>query len=151
TPTPPRPDREPAPPAPLDLSQLIQAVQARTPARLLVGRAGPSYLTATQLELRQDHAAALDALPAAFDPARDFGRDFVDRWGLFEVGTCATGKAEYLMRPDLGRRLDDAARTEVAKQRPAGADLQVVIGDGLSAAAVAVQVPRLLPLLDRHA
>jgi ethanolamine ammonia-lyase small subunit len=133
---------------PLDLPQLIQAVRARTPARLLVGRAGPSYPTATQLELRQDHAAALDAVHAELDPAKDFGRDFVDRWGLFEVCTCATGKAEYLMRPDLGRRLNDTARTEVAKQCRAGADLQVVIGDGLSAAAVAVQVPRLLPLLE---
>ena len=37
------------------------------------------------------------------------GREFVDRWGLFEVATRAGDKAEYLLRPDLGRRLDDAA------------------------------------------
>jgi ethanolamine ammonia-lyase small subunit len=129
----------------------MQAVRARTPARILVGRAGPSYPTATQLALRQDHAAALDAVHAELDPVKDFGRDFVERWDLFEVATGAIGKTEYLMRPDLGRRLNAMARVEIVKQCPAGAEVQVVIGDGLSAAAVAAQVPRLLPLLDQEA
>jgi len=47
-----------------DLPDVLQAIRARTPARILVGRAGPAYQTATQLELRQDHAAALDAVHA---------------------------------------------------------------------------------------
>src|SRR5262249_15590733 len=59
-----------------DLPALIQAVRARTPARILVGRSGPSYRTATQLELRQDHAAALDAVHADLDIATDFERSF---------------------------------------------------------------------------
>jgi ethanolamine ammonia-lyase small subunit len=144
------PDRESAAPAPLELPQWIQVVRARTPARILVGRAGPSYPTAMQLELRQDHAAALDAVHAELNLVSDFGRAFVDRWGLFEVATRADGKTEYLMRPDLGRRLNDTARMEVARQCPTAADLQVVIGDGLSAAAVVAQVPRLLPLLEEE-
>src|SRR5437660_11364691 len=93
-----------APPT-IDLPDLIRAIRARTPARILVGRAGPSYRTATQLELRQDHAAAVDAVHAELDPSRDFGPDFVQRWDLFEVQTRAGNKAEYLLRPDLGRRL----------------------------------------------
>jgi ethanolamine ammonia-lyase small subunit len=141
------PARVPDKPA-LDLPELIRAVRARTPARLLVGRAGPAYRTATQLELRQDHAAALDAVHAELDLSRDFGTDFVKDRGLFEVSTCAGGKAEYLLRPDLGRRLSEAARVEVARRCPAGVDLQVAIGDGLSAAAVVAQVPALLPLLE---
>lgn len=134
-----------------DLEALVQAARARTPARVLVGRAGPAYRTATQLELRRDHAAALDAVHAELDPATDFGAEFVADWQLFLVQSRATSKAEYLMRPDLGRRLDDAAREEVPKQCPRGVDLQVVIGDGLSAAAVVAQVPRLLPLLQDEA
>jgi len=55
------------------------------------------------------------------------------------------------MRPDLGRQLDDHARAAVAANCPRGAGLQVVVGDGLSAAAVAAQVPRLLPLLVEEA
>jgi len=134
-----------------DLPDLMRAIRARTPARVLVGRAGPCYRTATQLELRRDHAAALDAVHAALDLDRDFGRAFVERWQVFEVCTRAGSKTEYLMRPDLGRRLDEAARSQVAGRCPPGADLQVVIGDGLSAAAVVAQVPDLLPLLERGA
>src|SRR5437764_12916920 len=90
---------------PPDGNSLLKAIRARTPARLLVGRAGPAYRTATQLELRQDHAAALDAVHAELDLDRDFDREFVTHWQLFEVSTLAGSKAEYLLRPDLGRRL----------------------------------------------
>jgi ethanolamine ammonia-lyase small subunit len=135
----------------LDLSETMRVIQARTPARILVGRAGPAYRTDTQLALRRDHAAALDAVHADVSLTRDFGPGLVERHQLFEVGTRAAGKSEYLMRPDLGRRLDEAARAEIVRQCPRGVDLQVVIGDGLSAAAVVRQVPALLPLLEAGA
>lgn len=134
-----------------ELSDLLQALQARTPARILTGRAGPAYRTATQLALRQDHAAAIDAVQAELDLLRDFSQPFVERWGLFEVTTCAGNKAEYLLRPDRGRRLSDAARTEVARRCPAGVGLQIAIGDGLSAAAVITQVPLMLDALEQGA
>jgi len=142
----PHPDTPPA-----ELPAWLQAIQARTPARVLVGRSGPAYRTTTQLSLRQDHAAALDAVHAELDLEGDLGTDFVQRWGLFEVRTQARDKQNYLMRPDQGRRLSAAAREEIVRRCPAGTDLQIVIGDGLSAAAVAVQVPALLPLLDQQA
>jgi ethanolamine ammonia-lyase small subunit len=138
-------EADPSFPLTSDLAEapLVSAIRARTPARLLVGRAGPCYRTATQLELRQDHAAAVDAVHAELE----LGPDVVDRWGLFAVQSRAANKAEYLMRPDLGRRLGDVGRDEVRRRVPAAADVQVVIGDGLSSAAVQAQVPRLLPLL----
>src|SRR5579859_6878004 len=132
-------------------SKVIASVRARTPARILVGRAGPSYRTATQLELRRDHAAALDAVHAEIDMQRDLGADLVRQYRLFEARTRAGSKEEYLLRPDLGRKLDDAARESIRQECPAGCVLQVAIGDGLSAAAVAVQVPGLLPLLAEEA
>jgi ethanolamine ammonia-lyase small subunit len=128
-----------------ELPALLAAVKARTPARLLTGRAGPSYRTGTQLELRADHAAARDAVLEAVDVQRDLGQE------LFEVATRAPSRQEYLLRPDLGRQLDDESRRIVRERCPAGADLQVVVGDGLSAAAVRAQVPRLLPLLLEQA
>lgn len=133
-----------------DLPDLVRTIRERTPARILVGRAGTSYRTATQLELRQDHAAALDAVHAELDSIRDFGRAFVERWGLFETTTQAASKPEYLMRPDLGRRLSEPARHELIAKCPRSADLQVAIGDGLSAAAVTAQVPGLLPLIEEE-
>jgi ethanolamine ammonia-lyase small subunit len=133
------------------LSDLVAAIRTRTPARILVGRAGPSYRTSTQLELRRDHAAAIDAVHAEVDLERDFGNEFIQHWGLLEVVTRAQNKTDYLMRPDLGRRLSEPAREEIARQCPKGVDLQIAIGDGLSAAAVVAQVPHLLPRIDHEA
>ena len=49
-----------------DLPALIDTLRERTPARVLVGRAGGAYRTGTQLSLREDHAAARDAVQDAF-------------------------------------------------------------------------------------
>jgi ethanolamine ammonia-lyase small subunit len=125
----------------------LAAVRARTPARLFVGGNGATYATQTQLALWGDHAAARDAVQTEVELERDFGREFVERWGLFEVRTRATSKTEFLMRPDLGRLLEPEGSADLARRCPIGADLQVVVGDGLSSAAVVAQVPELLPLL----
>lgn len=130
-----------------DLSEIVKKVRARTPARLLVGRSGAAYRTNTQLELREAHAAARDAVRAELNLAADLGGDFVLKWNLFEVRSRATSKDEYLLRPDLGRHLDDASRSEISHRCTTGNDLQIVIGDGLAVTAVARQVPPLLSLL----
>jgi ethanolamine ammonia-lyase small subunit len=133
-----------------DLVSLFEKVRALTPARVLAGRIGTSYRTETQLALREDHASAVDAVHAEIDLNRDLGAGFVARWGIFEVSTCATSKQEFLLRPDLGRLLD-AAAADAIRACPTGAEIQVAIGDGLSATAVAAQVPALLPLLAEAA
>jgi len=129
----------------------IEQALAATPARLLVGRAGPSYGTATWLKLRADHAAARDAVYAELDLLRDFGEDRDEKHQLFWTQTRARTKEEYLMRPDLGRRFDDESRERVGINCPTAVDFQVVVGDGLSSAAVTAQAPRLLDLLERSA
>jgi ethanolamine ammonia-lyase small subunit len=130
----------------IQLRNLLATLRDRTPARLLAGRAGVAYRTPTLLDLRRDHAAARDAVWAELDADRDLG-DVVRQFGLFLVHTQARDKNEYLLRPDRGRRLSSDARDIIGTRGASGADLQVVIGDGLSATAVAVQVPPLLPLL----
>jgi ethanolamine ammonia-lyase small subunit len=130
---------------------LIEKIRARTPARVLADRTGAAYRTDTQLQLRQDHAAARDAVRAEFELQRALGAEFVERWNLFCVSTMAASKDEYLRRPDLGRRLDENARAQLLAQCPLDADLQIVIGDGLSVTAVSSQVPALLPLLAEKA
>jgi ethanolamine ammonia-lyase small subunit len=129
----------------------VELAVARTPARVLVGRAGPAYRTPTWLRLRADHAAARDAVGAEVDLLRDFGAERIARHGLFEVRTRATSKAEYLRRPDLGRKLTPEACAALGANCPVGADLQVMIGDGLSATAVSVQAPELLDALHSAA
>jgi ethanolamine ammonia-lyase small subunit len=130
-----------------DLSEIVKKVRAQTPARLLAGRSGAAYRTNTQLELREAHAAARDAVRAELDLFTNLGDDFVHKWNLFEACSRAANKDEYLLRPDLGRHLSDASRTEVTKRCTPGRDFQLVIGDGLSITAVTKQVPQLLPLL----
>lgn len=134
-----------------DLPEILKKVRAQTPARLLAGRSGAAYRTNTQLELREAHAAARDAVQAELNLSTDLGDDFVRKWNLFEVCSQAKNKEEYLLRPDLGRHLNEASRAEISTRCTTGNDLQVVIGDGLSVTAVTRQVPKLLPLLSEGA
>jgi ethanolamine ammonia-lyase small subunit len=130
-----------------DLSEILKKVRAQTPARLLAGRSGAAYRTNTQLELREAHAAARDAVRAELNLLTNLGDDFVRKWNLFEARSQAATKDQYLLRPDLGRHLNDASRAEMTRRCTTGRDFQIVIGDGLSVTAVALQVPRLLPLI----
>ena len=139
--------RSDSPLAPSDLPDIVRKVRLRTPARLLAGRAGAAYRTGTQIELREAHAAARDAVRAELDLQEAFGTDFLARWQIFEVSTEAHTKEQYLLRPDLGRRFDDRSRAEIRERCSGGSDIQIAIGDGLSVRAVQVQVPPLLPLL----
>jgi ethanolamine ammonia-lyase small subunit len=126
---------------------LIQKVRARTPARVLAGRAGAAYRTNTQLDLREAHAAARDAVRDELNLNAAFGVDFVRRWDLVEFHARARNKDEYLLRPDLGRHFDDGSRERLSESDARNCDIQITIGDGLSVAAVGEQVPQLLPLL----
>jgi ethanolamine ammonia-lyase small subunit len=126
------------------LSAMMERIRRRTPARLLLGRAGAAYPTKELLDLRRAHATAKDAVLAECD----FAKLFPD---LVTVSTRAQSKEEYLLRPDLGRLLSDSARTQLRQSCRREGQLQVVVGDGLSATAVQAQVPRLLPLLTSGA
>src|SRR5271168_4984378 len=93
-------------------SDLVRRIRARSPARLLAGRAGAAYRTETQMELREAHAAARDAVRTELDLEACLGADFVKRWKIFEACTMAANKDEYLLRPDLGRQLSGESRAE---------------------------------------
>jgi len=130
-----------------DSAEIVRGIRLHTPARLLVGRAGAAYRTETQLQLREDHAKARDAVRAELDLKTVFDSEFIEKWNLFEVHTRASSKLEFLARPALGREFSDESRGEILRRCSADRDIQIVIGDGLSVLAVQTQVPRLLPLL----
>jgi ethanolamine ammonia-lyase small subunit len=134
-----------------DFPEVLRKIRERTPARILAGRAGAAYRTSTQIELREAHATARDAVRAELDLESVFGTTFIKHWGLFEICTEARSKEEYLLQPDLGRRLNEISRRELVTRCSRESDIQIAIGDGLSVTAVAVQVPSLLPLLDEGA
>ena len=105
-------------------------LKAKTPARLGVGRAGPRDKTVTMLRFRADHAAAQDSVFS------EIGPEFAQKNGLIPVKTCCESREQYLTRPDLGRRFDPENSEIIRKSLPQGAKIQLVIGDGLSSAAI---------------
>ena len=131
--------------------EIVRRIRARTPARLLVGRAGAAYPTRTQLELREAHAAARDAVVAELETSSIFSKSFLEQWKLFEVSTQAANKREFLLRPHLGRHFAGSSGTEILSRCSKGNDVQIAIGDGLSVPAVAAQAPPLMPLLYQSA
>jgi ethanolamine ammonia-lyase small subunit len=130
-----------------DFPEVLRKIRERTPARIFLGRSGAAYRTGAQLDLREAHAAARDAVRAELELETAFGAEFVKQWNLFEVCTEARSKQEYLVRPDLGRRFPEKSKQELGKRCSQGDDIQIAIGDGLSVTAVSAQVPSLLPLL----
>jgi len=117
---------------------------ARTPARLGVGRAGTRYRTSTLLAFLTDHAAARDAVASEVDP------EVMKRLRLVPIHSAARDRSEFLRRPDLGRRLSQESVNLVRKQGVRSPQIQVVAADGLSATALNVNLPLLLPPLLGH-
>ena len=105
-------------------------MKEKTPARLGSGRAGPRYKTLTMLRFRADHAAAQDAV---FSQVPE---DFAQKNGLVSVQTCCKDKDEYLTRPDHGRCFDENNQNIIRSAISGTPKVQVVVGDGLSSAAI---------------
>jgi ethanolamine ammonia-lyase small subunit len=120
----------------------LPALMASTTARIGVGRAGPHYNTFSLLLFQGDHAVTQDAL------YRDVDQKLLDDLGLFTVQTKVTGgKQEYLLRPDLGRQLNNEAKKTISEKCAPSPNIQIVVGDGLSAAAVEANVREMFPVI----
>jgi ethanolamine ammonia-lyase small subunit len=119
-----------------------------TPARIGLGHAGPGQPTAALLAFQAAHAAARDAVLTR--PDFDGLETRLALLGpVRRVASQAADRATYLKRPDLGRLLSDESAAALAGE-PKGADLLIVIGDGLSAAAIERQaVPVVTALIPR--
>ncbi|MFZ4873654.1 ethanolamine ammonia-lyase subunit EutC [Janthinobacterium sp. Mn2066] len=123
-----------------------QTLRRHTPARIGQGRSGVSTPTAAHLAFQLAHAQARDAVQLALDGAVLAQACSCDGHTGLLLHSAAASRSEYLQRPDLGRRLDQASRTQLASM-PAGADLALVAADGLSALAVQRHVAPFLAAL----
>ena len=108
----------------------FRLLKEKTPARLGCGKAGARYKTLTMLRFRADHAAAQDAVFSQVD------EDFAAKNGMAEVQTRCRDKDEYLTRPDLGRCFDEENQRKIRAAIPGTPRVQIVVGDGLSSAAI---------------
>ncbi len=113
-----------------------------TPARLGVGRAGPRPRTRTLLLFQSDHGVTQDAIYG------EVSEEVKEQFDLFTVRTKITDRDEYLLRPDQGRKLSDEAKKVIAERCVKNPQVQIVVGDGLSAAAVNNNVPEIYPVIE---
>jgi ethanolamine ammonia-lyase small subunit len=113
-----------------------------TNARLGVGRAGPRPKTDSLLLFQADHAITQDAIYGEVD------QEILAQFGLFTVHSQIESQAEYLLRPDLGRLLGEEAKATIAEHCSKDPQVQIVIGDGLSAAAINNNLPLIYPVIE---
>ncbi|GIN99599.1 ethanolamine ammonia-lyase subunit EutC [Brevibacillus laterosporus] len=118
-------------------------MKERTPARLGIWRAGPRYKTSTSLRFRADHAAAQDAV-FSYVP-----EEFVKEMNLVSIETLCKDKDEYITRPDLGRQLSPETIQYVKQNTTQFAKVQLVVGDGLSSAAIEANLRDILPSITQ--
>jgi ethanolamine ammonia-lyase small subunit len=124
----------------------VKALVESTTARIGVGRAGPRYNTASLLLFQGDHAVTQDAL------YRDVDQKLLAEFNLFTVQTKVTGgKQEYLLRPDLGRLLSDDAKRTINEKCQKNVNIQLCVGDGLSAAAIEANLRQIFPVIKQGA
>lgn len=116
-------------------------LKLNAPCRLGIGKAGARYKTDPLLQFRAAHSAAQDAV------FNDVDEDFVRSQDLFIVQTQCENKDVYLTRPDLGRKLSPEAVTTVKEKCKKNPTIQIYVSDGLSSAAVAANIPDLLPAI----
>jgi ethanolamine ammonia-lyase small subunit len=122
---------------------LWSPLRALTPARIGLARSGASLATSPLLDVRLAHARARDAVHAALDEPRLAADLAALGRPVLSVASEVRDQPQYLMRPDLGRRL--AADGEATLAAQAGEyDAVFVIAAGLSAQAVAAHAVPLL-------
>jgi len=131
------------PPSP---QRSLAELRALTPARVGLGRAGASLTTQALLDFTLDHARARDAVHAPFEAEAIMAVLAGQGTSALAVTSQVADRADYLKRPDLGRKLSGEARELLVRRNGAACDLVIVVADGLSPAAVNAHA---LGLLDR--
>jgi ethanolamine ammonia-lyase small subunit len=114
-----------------------------TTARLGVWRSGVRPKTKVMLDALADHAIAKRAVYEEFSSER------AKNMGCVEITTRVHDKAEFLLRPDLGRELSPESAQFLKANVEPNPDVQIVISDGLSGISLEVNIEKLLPLLKQ--
>ena len=144
----PMPHKDPIPQIPLPPVQVFPTPHNRTgfaakaaehtTALLGIGHVGTRYATDVvlqfQAELAVAHAAVATVLPD----------DWAAQQGYLPLKSRVVGHREFLLRPDLGRRLDEESLARLRAEAKKGVDVQPILADGLSAVACMGAGPELL-------
>jgi ethanolamine ammonia-lyase small subunit len=127
----------------------LASLRAHTPARIALARTGSSITTRDTLDFTLAHAQARDAVHAALSLPTLLAELHARNLSVLTVKSAAPDRATYIRRPDLGRVLSAAARTQLSASASSTKDtaprLTLILADGLSALATDRHA---LPLLD---
>ncbi|MBZ0235165.1 MAG: ethanolamine ammonia-lyase subunit EutC, partial [Deltaproteobacteria bacterium] len=114
-----------------------------TTALLGIGHVGTRYATDVVLQFQAELAVAHEAVAA----------ELPDAWatdhGFLPLVSRVTSHREFLLRPDLGRRLAPDSLQRLRDQAERGRDVQIILADGLSATACMGSGPQLYEELAR--
>ena len=125
----------------------FDSLRTLTSARIGLGRAGTSLPTRALLDFQFAHAQARDAVHTPLDVHALIGDLASRQVAHLHVQSAAEDRDTYLKRPDLGRQLSPASALRLSEASKAqatsaegnaetGADLCIVVADGLSALAI---------------
>ena len=106
-----------------------KTVAEHTTALLGIGAVGTRYATDVVLQFQAELAVAHGAV------ATELPEDWAAQNGLLALRSRVSSHREFLLRPDLGRRLDDESATRLAEHAKKNVDVQPILADGLSAVA----------------
>ncbi len=125
----------------------MPSLRSYTNARVDLGRVGDSVPTGALLEFRLAHAKARDAVHQPLD-SRSLIQEFAGAgWQSIVLTSQARTREEYLLRPDLGRRLSQPSYNRLIAE-PLEIPLLFCVADGLSASAVHRHAAHLLKELN---
>lgn len=105
------------------------AYRGTTRARIGMDRVGDAVTTAAMLDFQAAHARARDAVHSALDVASLAQQ--IAPLPTAQVRSRAEGRADYLRRPDRGRRLAPDCAQLISREH-GNYDFALVIADGLS-------------------
>lgn len=116
-------------PTPAEAAMLPRLIET-TPSQIAMGRAGNRFRTTDSLRAREGQADARDAVHS------EVPDDWAAKQGMLSLRTQCADRHEYLLFPNKGRRLDPSSVSALSAQAGRGADVQLIVGDGLSPNAI---------------
>ncbi len=116
-------------PTPHTRGRYASLAAAHTTALVGIGHVGTRYATDVVLQFQAELAVAHQAVNTVLPEG------WAAQNGLLPLKSRVEGHRQFLLRPDLGRRLDEASVSLLRAQAKKGVDVQPILADGLSAVA----------------
>lgn len=137
----PRPPRRIDPSGPVRTPGFAEKASKHTTALVGIGHVGTRYATDVVLQFQAELAVAHEAV----------GTELPEQWaeehGFLGLQTRVSDHREFLLRPDLGRRLSEESLALLHSRAEKNPDVQIILADGLSAVACMGSGEELVSLL----